>query len=139
MLYSLPPRPRSHACTSEPDVVGAVGTYGSSHTQELGEAGAVVMYGLNHTQELGEAGAIVTYGSSHTQELGEAGAVNRMYGLNRTDNSHCAWGGPEDQLKAADPRDEFLGPFVAQLELGAVASFAFDKSNTHSSDVEYTV
>ena len=122
MLYSLPPRPRSHACTSEPDVVGAVGTYGSSHTQELGEAGAVVMYGLNHTQE-----------------LGEAGAVNRMYGLNRTDNSHCAWGGPEDQLKAADPRDEFLGPFVAQLELGAVASFAFDKSNTHSSDVEYTV
>ena len=29
---------------------------------------------------------------------------------------HCAWGGPEEKLKAASPRDEVLGPFDARLE-----------------------
>jgi len=50
----------------------------------------------------------------------------------------CAVGGQEDARGA--PSCQSPCPVLdAQLELGAVASFAFDKSNTNESDVEYTV
>ena len=56
--------------------------------------------------------------ASARQRYGETYVSRTEIWLNesRSCGCSCAEGGPEDQLKAADPRDEFLGPFDARLE-----------------------
>ena len=96
------------------------------------------MYGLDHTRDPGEAGAVgrrvlTILRSSHEVRCYRSGVrlkpyVNIALRVGRTRG--CS---------RAHPLVNHLPRLFAQLELGAVASFVFDKSNTHSSDVKCTV